>query len=98
MLRVVALFPYPDDPQAFLDNFEHKHLPLVYQIPGLIGGGYGRPKAFGSDRAAHFMIAELDFPDEAAFSAALASEQGQKIMANLSHLSPKGVTLQYFEF
>ena len=33
--KALALYPRPDDPQAFRDHYENIHLPLVAKLPGL---------------------------------------------------------------
>jgi len=42
MYKLLVLYPYPDDPQAFLDYYRQHHLPLVKQLPGLLASRFGQ--------------------------------------------------------
>jgi uncharacterized protein (TIGR02118 family) len=54
--KALALYPMPDDPQAFRDHYVNIHLPLVAKLPGLrsLRRSYGYiaqfPRGAGSGR------------------------------------------------
>lgn len=93
MYKLLVLYPYPDDPQAFLDYYRQHHLPLVKQLPGLLASRFGQPQAFGAKPAPYFLIFEAEFADEQTLAAALSSPQGKAVGADVANYSPKGATM-----
>jgi len=55
MYKLLVLYPYPDDPQAFLDYYRQHHLPLVKQLPGSAGDpDFGQPPSIWRQTRAVF--------------------------------------------
>jgi len=95
MVRLIALYPHPDDTDAFMQYFEETHLPLTRQLPGLIDLRYGRAVSLTGEPAPHFLTGEMDFSDESALFSALTSDAGQAVVADVPNYSPRGVELHY---
>ena len=92
---VMAIYPTPDDPEAFKSYYAKVHAPLAADLPGLRAYSYGYPQALGPGDAP-FCVWRGVFDDEAALMAALQSEHGQKVAADIANYSPKGATLIHF--
>ena len=94
MYKLIALYTKPEDPAAFEKYYAEVHRPLVDRIPGLsrlvlnrgMDAPWGAPPQY-------YLIAELHFPDEATFKAAMASPENaacgkdlRKFAANIATL------------
>ena len=66
MIKLVALFRKPDDPEAFLRHYREVHDPLVRKTPGLARYEVSRVTGdpFGGEPA-YFLVAEMYYPDRA---------------------------------
>lgn len=93
MHSLIVLYPRPDDPAAFKDYYRKKHIPLAAKLPGLRGYSYGYPEALGPGEPAHFCIFEGRFDSFESMLAALNSDQGKKVAADVPNYSPKGAAL-----
>ncbi|MCA1424462.1 MULTISPECIES: EthD family reductase [Bradyrhizobium] len=70
--------------------------PLAATLPGLVRHHYAFPQRLGPGEAP-FCIFQAFFPDAAAMDAALGSEIGRKVAADVPNYSPKGATLCHFK-
>jgi uncharacterized protein (TIGR02118 family) len=93
MHALVVLYPQPDDPEAFRDYYETRHVPLAAELPGLVTQSFGYPAALGPDPSPWFCIWRGEFESAAALEAALGSPVGQQVAADVPNNSPKGATL-----
>lgn len=94
--KLIVTYPQPDDPEAFLSYYVSTHVPLANRLPGLIRASYARPTML-SPGAPVFLIWEGLFADRAALIAALKSDVGAQVAADVPNYSPKGATLMYLE-
>lgn len=92
---LTVLYPTPDDPDTFKSYYSGTHLPLAAGLPGLIRSHHAFPEQLGPGEAP-FCIFQAYFADADAMGAALGSEIGQKVAADVANYSPKGVTLFHF--
>lgn len=88
-------YPQPKDPARFKDYYEKVHVPLAKQLPGLKSCSFAYPQPLGP--GAPFCIFQAFFEDEAAMFAALQSETGGKVAADVPNYSPEGATLFHFK-
>lgn len=95
MHSLIVLYPRPDDPAAFKSYYRTKHVPLAAKLPGLLSYSYGYPETLGPGEPAHFCIFMGRFDSHDAMLAALNSEQGKKVAADVANYSPKGATLMH---
>ncbi|UOQ59457.1 EthD family reductase [Leucobacter rhizosphaerae] len=95
MHKLVVLYPAPVDPAAFVDYYESQHLPLAAQLPGLLDWRHSTEIQPGPDGSAapYFAIFEAEFADAAAFRAAMASEIGQAVAADVPRYATGGATV-----
>jgi uncharacterized protein (TIGR02118 family) len=92
MVRLIALFDQPSDPDAFDAHYRDVHAPIVRRYPGLRELRLTRPAAVGSGTAPYLM-AEMVFDSHAELDAALASEPGIESGRDLRAFATAGVTL-----
>lgn len=97
MHRLLVSYPHPADPQAFLDYYETRHVPLARTLPGLLGSRWMQPQALGPAEGAPFVLFEADFASEATMFEALGSAIGRDVAADVPRYSPAGATLVHFE-
>ncbi|MCA1525322.1 EthD family reductase [Bradyrhizobium yuanmingense] len=93
---LTVLYPTPDDPSAFRAYYVDKHVPLAATLPSLVRHHYAFPQRLGPGEAP-FCIFQAFFSDAAAMDAALGSEIGRKVAADVPNYSPKGATLCHFK-
>ena len=74
MHRVTIQYAVPSDPEAFDERYFSQHLPLVEPIPGLQGFSWSKPRPMGGEPKV-YLVAQLDFADEAAMRTALSSPE-----------------------
>jgi len=91
---LTVLYPHPDDEAAFRAYYEAKHVPLAARLPGLKRYHFAYPEAVGP--ADVFCIFQAYFDDGAAMGAAMQSEIGQQVAADVQHYSPKGAQVVHF--
>jgi uncharacterized protein (TIGR02118 family) len=94
MIKLTALSGHATDPEAFEDYYAATHMPLVDKMPGVLR--YEKAKVVGTpggDKAPFQRIFEAWFDDEAALGAALASPEGQAVVADLPNFASGGVTI-----
>ena len=92
MVRLIALFDQPADPDAFDAHYRDVHAPLVRRYPGLRDLRLFRPIAVGR-APGPFLFAEMLFDTRADLDAALASEPGVESGRDLRTFASAGVTL-----
>jgi uncharacterized protein (TIGR02118 family) len=92
---LTVTYPAPKDPGRFKAYYEATHLPLARQLPGLKSCSFAYPEALGPGTAP-FCIFQAWFADPAAMVAALQSDIGQKVAADVPNYSPDGATIFHF--
>lgn len=94
MYKLIALYKKPADVAAFEKHYAEVHRPLVDRIPGLarlvlnrgIDAPWGGPPPY-------YLMAEMHFADEAAFTAAMASPENAAAGKDLRKFAGDGVTM-----
>lgn len=74
MHRITIQYAVPTDPEAFDRRYFTDHVALVLPVPGLRCFTWSKPRPLGGEPSV-YLVAELDFDDEAALSAALRSPE-----------------------
>jgi uncharacterized protein (TIGR02118 family) len=94
MYQLTVLYNQPEDAATFDKYYDDVHTPIAIKIPGLQRLTVTRP---GPDPdgnlPAYHLVAALEFADEAAFGAALSSEEGHAAQADLANFAAAGATL-----
>jgi uncharacterized protein (TIGR02118 family) len=89
--RLLVLYPPPLDPEHFRDYYVRNHLPLTAKLPGLLGYRYSFEVSSAGGEAPYFAVFEADFPDQATMIAALGSEEGRAVMADVDKYATGGM-------
>src|SRR5215213_6424730 len=97
MQRLLVLYPPPSDPDHFRSYYEDTHLPLVAKLPGLRGYRYSVDVAAGEGESPYYCVFEADFDDAAAYSAAMASPEGQAVRADVPNYATGGAVVLNYE-
>jgi uncharacterized protein (TIGR02118 family) len=92
---LTVTYPAPNDAARFKTYYETTHVPLARQLPGLKSCAFAYPEPLGPGPAP-FCIFQAWFDDAAAMVAALQSEIGRKVAADVPNYSPDGATLFHF--
>ena len=69
--RLTVQYVGPADPDAFLEAYRARHVPLVQAVPGLARFTLSRPRGAGAPA----LVAELWFADAETMAAALRSPE-----------------------
>ena len=91
---LTVIYPTPDDPAHFKAHYEEKHLKLAARLPGMIAMHHAYPAAVSPGDV--FCIFQAFFPDAATFGAAMNSEEGHEVSADVPNYSPKGAQVTHF--
>lgn len=76
-VKLIAIYDKPDDVAAFEKHYQEVHTPLVQKVPGLQKLTVTHIKAHLVGENRPYMIAEMEFPDQATFDAAMASAENK---------------------
>ena len=94
MARLIAMYKNPADAAAFDRYYFAQHAPLAKTFPGLRAYDVSHgPIVTPDGLAPYHLIATLTFDSVDAIQAALSSEQGQAIVADLANFATGGVTV-----
>lgn len=95
MATLIILYGHPDDPAAFEDYYAHQHLPYAGEhMPYIRGADNQRILGTPDGSTAPFYrlsVLSYDSPDE--LQAAITSEGGRRVLADLDNFATGGVTL-----
>ncbi|GAA3065264.1 EthD family reductase [Actinokineospora globicatena] len=90
MIKYIALYRRPDEPEDFDGKYFGSHLPLIEKTPGLVRWEVAKvqrvfvPGFLGESEP--YLVAEMYFADEAALRTALQSPEWQAAGSNLSEI------------
>jgi uncharacterized protein (TIGR02118 family) len=91
MARLIAMYKKPADAAAFDRYYFAQHVPLAKKFPGLRAYDVSQgPIVTPDGLAPYHLIATLTFDSVDAIQAALSSQQGQAIVADLGNFAAAG--------
>jgi len=94
LYQLTALYNQPEDPAAFDKHYDTVHAPLAKKLPGLKRYTISHPGPDPEGNApAYYLVAVLEWDDEATAGADLSGEVGQAAVADLANFAGAGVTL-----
>ncbi len=94
MIILNALYKTPEDKDAFLDHYNNVHVPLVNKVPGLEKTEISLVSAvFAGKKEDYFMLAQMYYPDQEIFNAAMASPENKATGDDLANFAQAGVSL-----
>lgn len=92
MVKFVAVYKKPGNPEEFDRRYQEEHVPLVRKVPGLQHFDLLKfKKNLLGGELDIYMIAELSFGDGAAFKAAAQSPEWAACGANIQELAKDGM-------
>ena len=95
--KLLVLYPHPTDPAAFREYYESVHLPLAAKMPNLLAWRYSLAvDAVGGD-SPYFAVFEADFASEADLGAAMSSEAGQAVQADVPNYATGGAVVLHYD-
>jgi uncharacterized protein (TIGR02118 family) len=97
MLKLIALYKHPPDPEGFDRHFREVHLPLLRQFPGLIRLEVSRITGAPIGESRYHAIAEAYFRDQDALDAAFASKEGKAVIRDIMSFAADVITVFYGE-
>jgi uncharacterized protein (TIGR02118 family) len=95
-VKLVVLYPYPQDIEAFEKAYASEHVPLVaekvsgvtrYEVSRALGAPEGTPP--------FYMIAELHFPSVEALQTAFPPKVVQELGSNAASISTGGAPVSF---
>ena len=91
MAKLVVLYPQPTDPDTFERRYRDEHGPMVHeQMPRLRQFTAGRVVDSPMGAGGYSHMAELTFDSVDDLRSALASEEGQRVVAHGLEISTGG--------
>lgn len=93
MHRVLVLYLPPTDPEACRAYFEETHIPLAAQMPGQRSMRYSFDLDAPGGESPYFGVMEAEFDDAEALGAAMASPEGQAVVADIPNYATGGVVI-----
>lgn len=92
-VKLVAVYSTPNDKAAFDAHYDNVHTPLAKAVPGLSDLRVTRAKAKLMGDTDIYLIAELVFPDQPTFDAAMASNENKDAGRDLANFAKGKVSL-----
>ena len=83
MIKYVALYRTPDDPESFDKNYFETHVPIVDETPGLVRTEIAKVTRMMVGDPAYYLVAELYFTDVESMKAAFKTEPWRASGENL---------------
>jgi len=97
MIKLIALYRTPKNPEEFDEHYNNIHTPLVLQMPGLRKLEITRITCAPIGESKYYLFAEMYFDSVDAMNAANASPQGRATAKDLMSFAADIVTLFYGE-
>jgi uncharacterized protein (TIGR02118 family) len=94
MVKLVAMFTKPDDPEAFDRAYFDVHLPLNAKTPGLRRTEVTRVTGAPRGETPWYLVTEMYYDDAAAMQAAFASPEAAEAAKQLMSFA-KGLVSMY---
>lgn len=96
MYRLTVLYPPPADADHFRSYYLSTHLPLTAKLPGLQSMRYSLDVAAVDGASPYFAIWEAEFDSVEAMGAAIASPQGQAVVADVANYATGGAQIIHY--
>ena len=97
MYQLTASYAHPADPDAFLEHYREKHVPIAREFPKARFFGWTICETADGSRPPHFLIAVVHWDSQDDALAALASPAGKAAVADLANFAAAGVDIDLGE-
>lgn len=95
MHKLFVFYGEPDDPAAFEEYYRSTHLPLAEQLPGMVSAEFSLGLAGMEGAAPYWGVFEAVFESKEAMEAALSSDEGSAVGADVANYATGGATLAH---
>jgi uncharacterized protein (TIGR02118 family) len=93
-VKLVVLYPYPKDVEAFEKAYMNEHVPMVAEkVPGITKFVLSRTLAMPEGTPPFYLVAELHFPSVEALQAAFPPQVAQETGAHATSISTGGAPI-----
>ncbi|WP_433654632.1 EthD family reductase [Nocardia sp. CA-128927] len=96
MYRLTVLYPPPADTDHFKNYYLSTHLPLTAKLPGLQTMRYSLDVAAVDGDSPYYAIWEAEFESVEAMGAAMASPEGQAVVADVPNYATGGAQIIHY--
>ena len=97
MVKLVALYLRPEDPEAFDRHYFQTHLPLAGRMPGLRRAEVARVQGAPGGESPYYLMTELYFDSRESLEAAMRSPEGREAARDLMGFAGRWVSLHIAE-
>lgn len=97
MVKLIALYKKPVNPQEFDDHYFNTHLPLAAKMPGLLRSEVSKVKGTPAGESEYYLQAELYFENMDALKAAMASPEGRAAAKDVMSFAKDIVYMMFAE-
>ena len=97
MYQLTASYAHPADPDAFLEHYRGKHVPIAREFPKARFFGWTICETADGSRPPHYLIAVVHWDSRDDALAALASPAGKAAVADLANFASAGVDIDLGE-
>jgi uncharacterized protein (TIGR02118 family) len=95
--KLIVLYKKPRDPKHFDKHFREVHAPLAQKMPGLRRFSFGPASALDGSEGAFFWTFIGTFDSLKAINDALASPDGQKVVADIPNYYHETPTILHLD-
>ena len=97
MVKLVALYKKPANPQEFDDHYFNTHMPLASKMPGLRKSEVAKVTGSPAGEAEWYLIAELYFDSMDDLKAAMSSPEGKAAAKDVMSFAKDIVYMMFAE-
>jgi uncharacterized protein (TIGR02118 family) len=97
MIKLIALYKKPANPQEFDKRYFEGHLPIASKIPGLKRMEVAKMTGSPQGEAEYYLIAELYFDNMDALKAGMSSPEGKEAGKDVMSFAKDIVTMMFAE-
>ena len=97
MVKLIALYGKPQNPEAFEKHHREVHTPLVMNMPGLRKLEVSKVTGAPLGETKYYMMAEMYFADQNSLNAAMSSPEGRAAAKDLIGFAGNLVTMFHGE-
>lgn len=97
MSKLIVLYKKPNDPAHFDKHFRAVHMPLVKKMPGLRKFSFGPAGGLDGGEGGFFWMFIGTFDSLKAINEALASPEGQKVVADIPNYYHEAPVILHLE-
>jgi uncharacterized protein (TIGR02118 family) len=95
--QLTAVYAHPADPEAFVAHYRDTHSRIAAELPDIRFYDWHVCETLDGSTPAHFLAAVMQWDSRDAALASLASEAGERAVADLANFADAGCDMQFGE-